>query len=234
MNNWFYNPAKQFHMWDLTHLLTIAVIILVLITVFSCRKQLTLYRHPIRITMGWLLIVSRLSLDIWYITTDQWMVETSLPLELCSIASLLAGVMLLTKSKLLFEILYFIGISGAIMAIATPDLGYGFPQYRYLQFFMDHILLIIAPLIMIWLYHYKLTWQSIVKSFLFLNGLAASVYLINQLLSANYMFLLEKPGGVSVLDFLGPYPYYLLSLEIIALALFYLLYLLFLITSNNK
>jgi len=224
MENWFYNPDTQFHMWDVSHLLTISIIVVLLILVFIFRKWLNPFRRPIRLIIGVLLILSRLSLDLWYITTDQWTAQSSLPLELCSIASLFAGVMLLTKSRFLFEVLYFIAISGAVMAIVTPDLYFGFPQYRYIQFFFDHFLLILAPLLMIWLYHYQLTWRSVIKSLLFLNGLAAVVFIINQLISANYMFLREKPSGVSLLDVLGPYPYYLLSLEFIALSLFFLLY----------
>jgi len=225
MENWFYNPNIQFHMWDSSHLLTIFIIVVLLILIFTLRKRLTPFRRPIRLIIGVLLILSRLSLDLWYITTDQWTAQSSLPLELCSIASLLAGIMLLTKSRFLFEVLYFIAISGAVMAIVTPDLYFGFPQYRYIQFFFDHFLLILAPLLMIWLYHYQLTWRSVFKSLLFLNGLAAVVFIINQLISANYMFLREKPSGASLLDVLGPYPYYLLSLEFIALSLFFLLYL---------
>lgn len=224
MENWFYNPDTQFHMWDISHLITISIIVVLLILIFTFRKRLSPFRRPIRLMIGVLLILSRLSLDLWYITTDQWTAQSSLPLELCSIASLLAGVMLLTKSRFLFEVLYFIAIGGAVMAIVTPDLHFGFPQYRYIQFFFDHFLLILAPLLMIWLYHYQLTWRSVFKSLLFLNGLAAVVFIINQLISANYMFLREKPSGASLLDLLGPYPYYLLSLEFIALSLFFLLY----------
>lgn len=233
MLSWFYNPEIQFHMWDRTHLLTIGTIITLLIGTFIFRKRLVPSRRMIRISVGLLLIFSRLTLDVWYITTEQWTAQTSLPLELCSIASLLAGVMLLIKSRFLFEVLYYIAISGATMAILTPDLYFGFPQYRYLQFFFDHFLLISAPLLMIWLYHYQLNWQSIFKSFLFLNGLAGVVFFINQFMSANYMFLREKPGGTSLLDMLGPYPNYLLALEVIALILFSLLYLPHLISKNK-
>jgi len=225
MKNWFYNSNIQFHLWDFTHLLTISTIFGLITFTFLSRKKLIPIREPIRIITGLLLIFSRLSLDVWYITTNQWAVQSSLPFELCSIASLLAGGMLLTKNHFLFEVLYFIALGGAAMAIATPDLYFGFPQYRYIQFFFDHFLLILAPLLMIWLYHYQLTWRSVLKSFLFLNGLAAVVYIVNYLISANYMFLSEKPNGMSLLDVLGPYPYYLLSLEIIALVLFSLLYL---------
>src|SRR5699024_6161841 len=127
-------------------------------------------------------------------------------------SALHAVVMLMTKCEFLFEVLYFSAIGGAMMAIITPDLYFGFPQYRYLQFFIDHFLLILAPLLMIWLYDYKLTWHSIFKSFLFLNGLAAAVFVVNHFLTANYMFLSEKPTGASLLDSLGPYPYYLAAL----------------------
>lgn len=224
MKNWFYNPDVQFHMWDLTHLMTLGSIAFLYTVIFKFRFRLMSYRRIIRLTAGWLLIGSRLSLDIWYITTDQWTVQSSLPLELCSIASLLAGIMLLMQSKFLFEVLYFIAIGGAAMAILTPDLYFGFPQYRFLQFFIDHFLLILAPLLMIWLYDYKLSWPAIFKSFLFLNGLAAVVFAMNHFLSANYMFLMKKPSGASLLDLIGPYPYYLVSLELIALLLFFLLY----------
>src|SRR5699024_2642010 len=139
-------------MWGITHLLTICVMIILFIGIYKYRKALTSHRRSIRLTVGWLLIGSRLSLDIWYVTTDQWTVQSSLPLELCGISSLLAGVMLLTKSEFLFDVLYFISICGAIMAIITPDLYLRFPHYRLLQFFIDHFLLILAPLLMIWLY----------------------------------------------------------------------------------
>src|SRR5699024_12700717 len=71
MNNWFYNPEVQFHMWGITHLLTICVMIILFIGIYKYRKALTSHRRSIRLTVGWLLIGSRLSLDIWYVTTDR-------------------------------------------------------------------------------------------------------------------------------------------------------------------
>src|SRR5690625_4798600 len=129
MNNWYYNTAIEFQMWDATHFITISIIGFSILLVYLFRDKLKNYRKPIRITVGITLIVSRISLDIWYITTGNWYVDSSLPLELCSIASLLAGIMLLTKNLFLAEIIYFIGIGGALQAVLTPDLFYGFPQY---------------------------------------------------------------------------------------------------------
>lgn len=224
MTNWFYNPEVKFHMWDTAHLLTIALIIILLAFFYFFRNKLSPYRRSIRITIGILLIINRISLDIWYVSTGMWDIRTSLPIELCSIASLVCAIMLFTKSRVLFEVFYFLAIGGAVQAILTPDLDFGFPQYRYIQFFTDHFMLILAPLIMIWLYHYTITLKSVLKAFLAINGIAAVVFIVNITLSANYMFLIHKPSGGSLLDFLGPYPYYLLSLEGIALIIFFILY----------
>src|SRR5699024_2244765 len=192
----------EFQMWDMTHLITIVFALTIILALFVFRKSLYPYRNTIRITVGWLLMISRLSLDIWYISTDQWSVKSSLPLELCSIASIMCAIMLLTKNKSLFEVFYFIALAGAIQAIVTPDLNFGFPQFRYIQFFLDHFLLIAAPLIMISLYNFKITHQSLIKSFMTLNGIAAIVFSINIIFSSNYMFLSHKPNSASLLDFL--------------------------------
>lgn len=225
MQLWFYNPENNFHMWDMIHIVTILFIVVCISALFTFKKFLRPHREKIRITIGWILIISRLSLDFWYISTSQWSLKSSLPLELCSIASIMCGIMLLTKNKHLFEIFYFIALAGAFQAILTPDLYFGFPQFRYIQFFFDHSLLIAAPLIMISLYGFKITHQSLIKSFLTLNGIAAVVFFMNIVFSANYMFLRHKPNSASLLDFLGPYPYYILSLELVALLIFTMLYL---------
>lgn len=234
MKAFFYNHNVTFEMWNNIHLLTIGIIIILLYSLFHHRKHLYPHRDKIRIMIGVALILSRISLDIWYISTGSWDIRTSLPLELCSIASLACGLMLLTKSHLLFEIVYFIGIAGAIQAIITPELMFGFPQFRFFQFFLDHFLLISGPLVMIWLYNYTISIRSMFKAFIALNGIAMIVFLINLVFDANYMFLRHKPTSTSLLDFLGPYPFYIIMLEFIAILLFYLMYLPFHLHKRQK
>jgi uncharacterized membrane protein YwaF len=43
---------------------------------------------------------------------------------------------------------------------------------------------------------------------------------INQLLDANYFYLIAKPINPSVLDFFGPWPVYILVAEILAMGFF--------------
>jgi hypothetical integral membrane protein (TIGR02206 family) len=52
-----------------------------------------------------------------------------------------------------------------------------------------------------------------------------AVGLVNWLLGSNYLFIAHKPDTPSLIDLLGPWPWYILSLEAIAIMLCLLLYL---------
>ncbi len=51
------------------------------------------------------------------------------------------------------------------------------------------------------------------------------VYFINLALGSNYLFIMHKPETASLLDVLGPWPWYILSMEALGFVIFFLLYL---------
>jgi uncharacterized membrane protein YwaF len=57
------------------------------------------------------------------------------------------------------------------------------------------------------------------------NFYALCLGLINQALGSNYLYLCNKPAHSSLLDYLGPWPWYILSLELMALFVYMLCYL---------
>ncbi|MBW7458250.1 TIGR02206 family membrane protein [Paenibacillus sepulcri] len=171
------------------------------------------------------LVICEASLNIWYTAESVYQVKSSLPLELCSITLYLCILMLLTRSRMLFQIAYFTGIGGAIQALLTPALDYGYPHFRFIEFFTAHIAIILAVLYMVWVERFRPTLKSIGLTMIVLNALLVVVLFVNAATGGNYMFLSRKPDSASLLDFLGPYPWYLLSLEGVALVLFLILYL---------
>ena len=61
---------------------------------------------------------------------------------------------------------------------------------------------------------------------LIINALLPFILAVNWLFDGNYMFLRTKPQNGSLLDFLGPYPWYILSLEAMAFIIFTIIWLL--------
>jgi hypothetical integral membrane protein (TIGR02206 family) len=77
----------------------------------------------VRCTAAALLLVGELLIHVWALTNSEWSVRTMLPLHLCSVSVYLSALMLLARSRGLYEYMYFVGLGGALAALLTPDLG---------------------------------------------------------------------------------------------------------------
>jgi hypothetical integral membrane protein (TIGR02206 family) len=178
-----------------------------------------------RFTLFFMLIMSEISLHVWLYWMDAWGYKHSLPLHLSSVTLLLSAVLLLTKRFSLFEFTYFAGVGSALQAMLTPDISeYTFPHYRYVHFFVSHGGTVIANLFIVFVEGFRPTFRSVWKAFLWLNVYVVFIIFVNFFLGGNYMYLAEKPVNPSMLDYLGPWPVYILPLEVITVVTFLLLY----------
>ncbi len=176
-------------------------------------------RAWIRVTMAVVLLVNEAVYHLWTLTNGQWNVQTMLPLYL-------SALMLLTGNPYLYEFCYFMGVGGAIQALLTPDAGrYGFPHVRFFTTFISHTLLFSTPLYMTLVEGYRPEWLSIARVSAEMLALMAVVGLVNWRLGSNYMYLARRPDTPSLIDKLGPWPWYLLPLFALGVATMLLLYL---------
>jgi hypothetical integral membrane protein (TIGR02206 family) len=81
---------------------------------------------------------------------------------------------------------------------------------------------------------YYPTWVSIRKVFIWINIYLVIVTVINLVINSNYLYTLHKPNVATLLDYLGPWPWYILSAEGIALIMFLMLYLPFLLSARKS
>jgi hypothetical integral membrane protein (TIGR02206 family) len=151
-------------------------------------------------------------------------IKEHLPLQLCDWAMLTCLAALLRRHRLAYELAYFWGLAGTLQAVLTPDLEYGFPNLGFILFSIAHSGIIVAILFLTLGLGMRPTLRSLWRAFLGVQVYAAVTVLLNLWLDTNYGYLLRKPARPSLLDFLGPWPWYLASLEVVALALFFLFY----------
>jgi hypothetical integral membrane protein (TIGR02206 family) len=224
-----------FELFSLGHVVSLAAIVLAIVLVyfFAAKLREERFNKPFRYSFAILLLISEVSLWAWYYAVGEWTLAYSLPLHLCNISLLLSVVMLFRRSYGLFEFVYLAGLGGDIQALLTPDLGwYSFPHYVTIQFFIAHGGIVVACLYMIFVEGYRPTVKSLWKTLLNLNLLLIPIAVIDWLTSGNYLFIREKPAGASLFDYLGTWPWYIGSLEGVAVVSFLLLYVPFVVRNR--
>lgn len=230
MVEWFGDSYKNydFQMFSLSHFVVISIFILGSILIFLFRGKLKAeeWRYA-EIGVAISLIIMETTYHLWMLQNGSWHVSHAIPLELCSISLILTVILLLTRKKLIYEILLFTALLGASQALFTPLLRYDFPHFRFFHFFYTHLIIIWVPLYFTWAKGYRPTIWSVLKLFIFLNVLMPVIMFINKLVGGNYMFLSHKPRSASLLEVLGPYPWYILSLEGLLISLSLIVWLIF-------
>jgi hypothetical integral membrane protein (TIGR02206 family) len=209
------------------HLIALSLVALIVCLIIIFRKRFTAKGQIIfRYSLAGILVINELGWHAWNYFTGQWTIQTMLPLHLCSVLVWLGAYMLLTRSKTIYEFSYFLGIAGALQALLTPDAGiYGFPHFRFLQTMISHGAIVTAAIYMTFVEGFRPYWNSLLRVLVWANIYMLVVGVINWLIGSNYLFIAHKPATASLIDVLGPWPFYILSLEAIGIVFCLLLYL---------
>jgi hypothetical integral membrane protein (TIGR02206 family) len=229
MNGFFSKDfaGGPFVLFSTSHWVAIILIVLFNLSFLYLRRNPgEKIRIRLRYGMAAVLIINESLWHIWNLVTGQWTLQTMLPLHLCSLFVFLSAYMLVRRSYPIYEFAYFLGIGGAMQAILTPDLGiYDFPHFRYFQVFVSHGLIVSAPIYLTLVEGWRPTWRSLGRVLVWSNVYMLFVGAVNWLVGGNYMFIAHKPETASLIDVLGPWPWYIFSLEAVGFVLFFLLYL---------
>ncbi|OZM57340.1 TIGR02206 family membrane protein [Lottiidibacillus patelloidae] len=216
-----------FVLFSSVHIITLLIIFFTILFIFYFRVSLrkSQVNTIVRYLLASILIISEISLAWWLFYIEAWDISTSLPLHISSISLLLSAILLMTKSYRVFEITYFIGVGSALHAIFTPDIsGFSFPHFRYVHFFISHGGIVIANMFILIVHMYKPTIRSLFRAFAILNIYMIFILIFNKLVNGNYLYISKKPVNPSIIDYLGPWPWYIISLEVLAIVTFFLLY----------
>lgn len=80
---------------------------------------------------------------------------------------------------------------------------------------------------MTFIYNLKPKIKFIIKTYIVLILYAIPIWIFNIFVGGNYLYLSYKPEGASLLDYFGPWPWYILVIAMGILPCFLLIYYLF-------
>lgn len=225
----FFNPEflkNTFHIFSFSHVTSLVILLLFCLVMVQWLKNTKSKqtKQIFCIILSVILLTQEAMKIIWHLWVGNFSWAAHLPLHLCGIGMLLGPIMLLQKNYTLYELIYFWGFGGAIQALLTPDLVYDFPHFAFIQYFFGHGLIIVACVYMTFIEGFRPTWKSLFKVFIVTNIYMGIIGLLNWIVGSNYLFICQKPANPTIFDFLGPWPWYILSMEgagIILMLVFY-------------
>lgn len=179
---------------------------------------------PARIAIGVSMIANEL-VWWWFRYSHEGIHASNLPLQLCDVTLWMSAVACLTLIPDVVEFAYFAGMAGAGMALLQPDLWSPWPSYPSVYFFVAHGAIVIAVCVLVLGRIVPLRPGAPWRAFGWLLAYACVLGVVNAITGANYMYLRRKPNGASLLNEMGPWPWYLIPAAAAGLAVFWLLWL---------
>ena len=211
--------AARFETYGPSHLTVLAIFAVgvVLVVLAGRRLRDTPAEPTVRRTFAAAIIAIALPLQILQFTPDEWNLHTSLPFQLCDFGWVFAVHALWTRNRLSATVTYLWGITLTTQGIFTPDLASDFPEARFLMFWGMHLLIVWASFFLVLGLRILPTWRTYWQTVAITLAWAVSAYVFNVVAGTNYGYLNRLPKNASLLDYLGPWPLYVV-LEIVIVA----------------
>lgn len=224
--------TSGFVLFGASHLATLGVILgASLLLPIAVRGLAPHLARPIGVFLALLLVAQEL-VQLGLLMQRYGPTPEMLPLHLCALAVWLTAWVLITASPRAFELVYFWALAGTTQALATPDLGQDFPSASFILFFLGHGLVMVGVLYALIVYRLRPVPSSLIRAPLITLAVAVVALVVNASTGTNFMYLMEKPAGASLMDWFGPWPWYWLPLLAIAGLSFVVLYVPFFISDR--
>jgi len=217
--------ASKFQLLGPAHLLILGAVVALATLLAVIQRRLTPDSKCLRVSLAILLLADSAIYYGYMAFRGQLTFPDQLPLELCDVSLWLVIIALFTLNKTVFDLAYYGALGGATMALLTPNLRDQFPSFWTIQFFIDHGMIVAGVLYLVWSGLARPRPGSVGRAMLAVNLYAACVGTFDFIFKTDYMYLRAKPQNASLLDFLGPWPWYIVAAEGVALIVFLLLYL---------
>jgi hypothetical integral membrane protein (TIGR02206 family) len=211
--------GERFEAYGPSHLLVLAIFAIGVVLVVLAGRRLAgrPAEQTARRVFAVVLLCVTIPLQILQLTPDEWNLQTSLPFQLCDLAWMFAAHALWTRNRLSATVTYLWGITLTTQGMLTPDLASDFPEARFLMFWGMHVLIVWASFFLVLGLGILPTWLTYRGTVANTLVWAACAYVFNVVAGTNYGYVNRLPKNASLLDYLGPWPMFVV-LEIVIIA----------------
>ncbi len=205
--------------------LIILVVLAVWLPVFA-RDRLR-PQNQVWIARGLAIMISLgiLSAAIFRLLTNQFDWREDIPLDLCNLLALFLPVLFWKPYPRLVELLYFLILGGTGQGVITPNCPEGFPHILFLSYWIVHCGLVLHIIYVVVVWRIYPRFVVVLRSLVAMNMYAVVMFVLNYFMESNYFYVMAKPDTPSLLDFMGPWPWYILTAQPVAFLIFFFLWL---------
>ena len=158
------------------------------------------------------------------IAQDRWSFQYNLPLHLCEVGCFVLAAALWWRMQFAFEVAYFWGLGGTLPGLFTPSIPGHFPDAVYFQYYAEHGLVVLGALYLVLALGMRPAKGAVMRVFTATAIYAVGVWFVDLATNGNYLFLRYLPPTRTALDYMGPWPWYLITVTVLAIVVMNALY----------
>ena len=220
--------AEPFILFGTDHLLAILTVILISILVPHYLKKTSLAtKKRFGYVLAYILILNELVKPYYHTQFFGYDLLNVLPFHMCALSAFSISIFLLTNKRIFYEVAFFWGIGGGLMALLQPDTPLDFPDPVFIIFYLSHGAMLLA------IGHASIALEnrpdldSVKKAIMVSLLVIVVIYFINLILGppANFWYLGARPDGTSIIDLMPDPPRHIPIVITLGLIMFSIIYL---------
>ena len=213
---------SKFQLFGTDHVAVLCIVIVVSVVIIRMRLKLI---APVDSMIRYLIAIGLFLIGASGLIAAYRIGVIVIPLNFCDLALFASILALVTLKPWLCHLCYVWGLAGTLQALIQPDLSKPFPDFWWFHFFLLHGGVVLSAIYLAATQRIHPSWRTVGWLIVITNIYVAIVITINWMYGTNFGYLAQKPAHPSILDYLGEWPYYLLSMEIIGIVSMIILFL---------
>jgi len=199
--------ARRFEQYGPSHWAVIAVFAIGAVAlVWTGRRQTEHQARRLGRILGALTALVYAAILIYVLTPPTL---DSVPLQLTDLATVVGAYALWSQKQWAYALTYYWGLVLSMQALISPALqSPDFPHYQFLAFWAIHLMVVWAAIYLTWGRGMRPDWRDFRIAVTVTVGWAVVTFTFNRITGTNFGFLNRKPSTASLLDVMGPWPWY--------------------------